>query len=111
MILLANSGTTWYYFPSILIQSNSKQPAQQASSDWARVPLVKDDILKRHMTASQHGQFLFHADHHLHAGMDEQMLPWFPSTDKGEILALMVGAWNVCAVVPLFCAPTKRSRL
>lgn len=70
-----------------------------------QVPLMTDDVLKRHMIALQYAKFLLHVDQHLPVGIDEQVLRWFLGTGKGEILALTVDAWDVCSVVLLFlCA-------
>ncbi|KAG8221691.1 hypothetical protein J3R82DRAFT_1977 [Butyriboletus roseoflavus] len=101
--------------PSIL--ANSLWYKYRTSLDWGwkvwdntvaslrQVPLMTDDVLKRHMIALQYAQFLLHVDQHLPSGIDEQVLRWFLGTGKGEILALTVDAWDVCTVVLLFlCA-------
>ncbi|KAG6370976.1 hypothetical protein JVT61DRAFT_10690 [Boletus reticuloceps] len=101
--------------PSIL--ANSLWYKYRTSSDWGwkvwdntvaslrQVPLMTNDVRKRHVIALQYAQFLLHVDQHLPAGIDEQVLHWFLGTGKGEILALTVEAWDVCAVVLLFlCA-------
>jgi len=101
--------------PSIL--AHSLWYKYRTSLDWGwkvwdntvaslrQVPLMTDDVLKRHVIALQYAQFLLHVDQHLPAGIDEQVLRWFLGTGKGEILALTVDAWDVCTVVLLFlCA-------
>ena len=99
------------------ILANSLWYKYRTSLDWGwkvwdntvaslrQVPLMTDDVLKRHMIALQYAEFLLHVDQHLPAGIDEQVLRWFLGTGKGEILALTVDAWDVCTVVLLFlCA-------
>ncbi|KAF9231909.1 hypothetical protein BU15DRAFT_55624 [Melanogaster broomeanus] len=101
--------------PSIL--ANSLWYKYRTALDWGwkvwdntvaslrQVPLMTDDIVKRHTIALRYAQFLLHVDQHLPAGIDEQVLRWFLGTGKGEILALTVDAWDVCSVILLFlCA-------
>ncbi|KIJ67463.1 hypothetical protein HYDPIDRAFT_108239 [Hydnomerulius pinastri MD-312] len=76
-----------------------------AVASLRQVPLMTDDVVKRHTIALRYAQFLLHVDQHLSAGIDEQVLHWFLGTGKGEILALTADAWDVCSVVLLFlCA-------
>ncbi|KAH0832417.1 hypothetical protein J3R83DRAFT_13457 [Lanmaoa asiatica] len=91
--------------PSIF--ANSLWYKYRTSPDWGwkvwdntmaslrQVPLMADDVSKRHMIALQYAQFLLHVDRHLPAGIDEQVLRWFLGTGKGEILVLTVEAWDV----------------
>ncbi|KAH7888428.1 hypothetical protein F5I97DRAFT_1803562 [Phlebopus sp. FC_14] len=98
--------------PSIL--ANSLWYKYRTALDWGwkvwdntiaslrQVPLMTDDIVKRHTIALRYAQFLLHIDQHLPAGIDNQVLQWFLGTGKGEILALTADTWEVCSVVLLF---------
>ncbi|KAL4074347.1 hypothetical protein J3A83DRAFT_4509821 [Scleroderma citrinum] len=70
-----------------------------------QVPLMTEDINKRHIIALRYAQFLLDVDQHLPAGIDDHVLQWCLGDGKGEILALTADAWDVCSVVLLFlCA-------
>ncbi|KAF9219563.1 hypothetical protein BS17DRAFT_760662 [Gyrodon lividus] len=125
----ANAGTAPPVLPEILLLAEDPKPdapsilanslwyKYRTTLDWGwkvwdntvaslrQVPLMTDDIVKRHTIALRYAQFLLHVDQHLPAGIDEQVLRWFLGTGKGEILALTVDAWDVCSVILLFlCA-------
>ena len=64
-----------------------------------QIPLMTHDILKRRILTLRYAQFLLHADQHLPARIDEQVLRWFLGAEKGEIMALSVDAWDVSTAI------------
>jgi len=76
-----------------------------AIASLRQVPLMTEDINRRHVIALRYSQFLLHVDQHLPAGIDVHVLQWCLGTGKAEILALTADAWDVCSVILLFlCA-------
>lgn len=86
------------------------------SVDWAwkvwdntvaslrQIPDMTPDVEGRTACALRYGLFLYHVDHHLPTGLDDQVLRWFLGPGKNEVAALSADAWNVLTIVLLYLA-------